>query len=223
MGCDFQLLGSQPDTKIQEACVDFLDEFTYFLRKAGNFGVGVRKPTPEDALPEETRVLRTDVLLFRPNEEFLPILREYRGESQWHADLLCGTIVESGSYFPLNVVFDNAFEGLMCTPTMPGQQDGWTEDDAPFDAVVIRPGTITRFHAGTSLLFVLGYALKHHFIPNLQMEASQDMEQYGELLTTMGWMANIQEAGADNLSQVVIDASWAVQKRYDGLAGQKNQ
>ncbi|HIA02043.1 MAG TPA: hypothetical protein EYN66_09050 [Myxococcales bacterium] len=214
MGCDFQLLGTQPDLKIQEACITFLDEFTFFLRKSGHFGVGVRTSVPEEGLPEETRLLRSDVLLFRPNEEFMPTLREYRGESTWNPELLKGIIVEAGTYFPIPVVFDNSFGGFLCTPTLPGARDEWAEQDAPEDALLLRPGVVTRFHEGTALYYVLAFALKHHYIPNLQIDAEHDKDVFSGLLKTTGWMDNVLNAPEDKLAQVVIDGSWAVQKRF---------
>jgi hypothetical protein len=223
MGCDFQLLGSQPDKEIQERCVDFLDDFTLAQRKAGHFGVGVSELTGEDGLPEETRVLRSDVLLFKPNEEFVATLREFRGESIWKPDLLYGTVVECGAYHPLHVIFDRSYAGFLCTATMPGEQDDWTGNDAPFDAVTVRPGAITQFHPGTALYFVLAHALRLHFIPNLQIDSETHADTFKELLESSGWMGNLADAELDKLPIMVIDAAWALQKHYDQISRQSAQ
>ncbi len=204
MGCDICLTGSQNNELIQENCIQF-------LKKLMN---------------------QEEHYTFLPHS--FPLKVVYKG-NEWGKKLVCSqesftkdslygiSLLKYGGY-PLQILFDRTQKGILCNlvdPKTPSFYQIDLDQDQSLNHYHLWFGSRTRISSGQADLFVIAYALKKHFIPDLQISADFHIDFFESILVERGLSKSITESKIKNLNEVVSYAIQEAQECYDQVCQMK--
>lgn len=177
MGCDFQIIGFQPDRDMQ--------------REAIVYRTGVRGALPNE-LPDDDIAKKKHVseFLFLDQYTFLEhrwkdVLWKLTGFSpNYPGRMACGG----------GLCFDNAANGILCTiwPTKyannNGNKDVWPPGVKALrkGQYLITPGKECRPPTGSAYWYIDAFILRQRFVPNLTISADYDVGLYYRIYCAVG-------------------------------------
>jgi len=168
MGCDFQIVGSQPDEEKQENCVSFLKS----LRGTGEEEEDSSYTVIDSSttMPPGTRIQREKRLIFKLPEPFAGLSERYPGKAFWKPGTLYGIVLRAIGGYPVHIVFDREKGGTLCSVEMftdepyGGVKFAYKRNEEdykpPPDMLRLWFGTCTRIGTGSASLYVISHAIK---------------------------------------------------------------
>ena len=205
-----------------------------FLGKLMQEISGGNVTTVDSTFPEPVgdTIQRRAKLIFRLPERFRDLVSRYSCSEHWQPGLLYGIVLRLNQFsaYPFQVVFDRGFGGAICSVELAGEACGGVYfvyhdyHDQNYDYLPrtdgdrhVWFGSSTRMETGIAHLYVISYALKVHFVPDLHVAADYDVELYDRILTETGGAAAIASADERNLPEIVLKCIRDAQEVYDKI------
>lgn len=229
MGCDFQILGRQPDIHIQERCIRFLENVMLeFGKTKDDLYTLIDSETP---IPRGTKIIRKPEFIFRPPGHLSDLSSDYSMSSSYIDGNLYGIIFIHKSIDPLHVVFDRESDGLLCSvnANLINLEHLYTTDincsinknekdsDVQSVRLCLLPGSSLRIPTGTLDLYVIAHAILTLFIPNMKINADYDIDLCNNIFREIQFDDKLFNAKEEDLSKVVVETINHTQKIYDDL------